>query len=56
MTNILVTGAEGQLGQCFQAVAKEFPSHNLIFVTKKDLDITKPKSLKRVLILSPLRG
>ena len=56
MTNILVTGAEGQLGQCFQAVAKEFPSHNLIFVTKKDLDITKPKSLKKGFDLVPFEG
>ena len=48
MPNILVTGAEGQLGQCFQAVSKEFSKHNLFFVSKNTLDITKPESLERV--------
>ena len=48
MPNILVTGAEGQLGQCFQAIAKEFPTHRLFFVSKNTLDITKAESLERV--------
>ena len=48
MSSILVTGAEGQLGQCFNTVAKEFPRHNLLFVSKNTLDITKAKSLARV--------
>ena len=48
MLSILVTGAEGQLGQCFQAIAKEFPTHKLFFVSKSTLDITKAESLERV--------
>ena len=48
MSSILVTGAEGQLGQCFHAVAKEFSKHNLFFVSKKTLDITKSESLEKV--------
>ena len=35
MSSILVTGAEGQLGQCFQELAKEYPIHNLFFLSKK---------------------
>ena len=56
MSSILVTGAEGQLGQCFQAVAKEFPKHNLLFVSKNTLDITKAESLERVYHQHPFEG
>ena len=56
MFSILVTGAEGQLGQCFQAVAKEFPKHNLLFQSKKTLDITKEESLKKVYQQHPFEG
>ena len=48
MSNILVTGADGQLGQCFREVAEEFPVYNLFFVSKKTLDITKKESLEKV--------
>ena len=56
MSSILVTGAEGQLGQCFQEVAKEFPKHNLLFESKKTLDITKEESLKKVYQQNPFEG
>tara|TARA_Y200000002_G_scaffold380496_1_gene392113 strand:+ start:86 stop:949 length:864 start_codon:yes stop_codon:yes gene_type:complete len=56
MFNILVTGAEGQLGQCFQAVAKEFPKYNLFFVSKNAMDITKAKSIERVYNQHPFEG
>ncbi len=56
MSNILVTGAEGQLGQCFQSVANEFPSHNLFFVNKKALDITKIESLEKAYYQYPFEG
>ena len=56
MSNILVTGAEGQLGQCFKTVAKEFPIHNLLFVSKNTLDITKTESLERVYHQHPFEG
>ena len=28
MPNYLITGGEGQLGQCFAAIAEEFPKNN----------------------------
>ena len=56
MSKILITGAKGQLGQCFKAVAKEFPTHNLHFVSKNTLDITKPESLERVYHQNPFEG
>ncbi len=56
MSSILITGAEGQLGQCFQAVAKEFTKHNLFFVSKKTLDITKAESLEKVYHQHPFEG
>ena len=40
MYSILVTGANGQLGKCFQRVARDFSSHKLIFKSKEKLDIT----------------
>lgn len=38
--NILVTGANGQLGQEFAHLENEFPAYNVIFFTKEDLSIT----------------
>ena len=40
MSSYLVTGAEGQLGKCFNKVANEFPIHKLIFASKNKVDIT----------------
>ena len=37
--NILVTGANGQLGQEFQQLEKNFPSLNFLFVSKNELSI-----------------
>ena len=56
MSNILVTGAEGQLGQCFQALAIEYPIHNLFFLSKKSLDINKSSSLNKVYDQNPFDG
>ena len=38
--NILVTGANGQLGQEFAQLENKFPAYNFIFVTKEELSIT----------------
>ena len=38
--NILVTGANGQLGQEFAYLKNKFPAYNFIFVTKIQLSIT----------------
>ena len=45
MPSYLVTGSNGQLGKCFRAVNREFPKHELIFATKKEVDISRPKTL-----------
>ena len=46
MSKILITGSEGQLGKCFQAIAREFPEYELIFASKSNFDITNLKSFK----------
>ena len=56
MASILITGAKGQLGQCFKTVAKEFPTHNLLLLSKNKLDITKTESLERVYNQHPFEG
>ena len=45
MPSYLVTGGSGQLGQCFQAVAKEFSDINLYFAKLSKVDITQSESL-----------
>ena len=47
MSNFLITGSEGQLGQCFQAVAQEFPEHQLIFAKKDKVDLTLPSTFEK---------
>lgn len=39
-TTVLVTGGNGQLGQCLQSIASQYPSLNFLFVDKTLLDIT----------------
>ncbi|MDC0916761.1 dTDP-4-dehydrorhamnose reductase [Flavobacteriaceae bacterium] len=45
MSSFLVTGADGQLGQCFRAVASEFPNHHLIFANRQEVDLARPETL-----------
>ena len=45
MPSYLVTGGSGQLGQCFQAVNKEFPEINLFFTSQNEVDISNSKSI-----------
>ncbi len=56
MSRILVTGAEGQLGQCFQELAKEYPKYNLFFLSKVTLDITDVESLNEAYEKKPFDG
>lgn len=44
---ILVTGANGQLGQCFQEIAPNYPHLAFTFVTRKELDITDPQMIQQ---------
>lgn len=50
MATILVTGAGGQLGQCFVALASSFPGLNLLTPTRSELDITASGPLRGYLL------
>ncbi len=45
--NILVTGANGQLGKEMQVIAASFPLYNFVFVTKEDLPIDDMDAVKK---------
>ncbi|WP_460220429.1 dTDP-4-dehydrorhamnose reductase [Psychroserpens sp. MEBiC05023] len=47
MKNILVTGANGQLGQSLKAIREKYPNLNFIFTDKTSLDITSIKEVNR---------
>ena len=38
--NILITGADGQLGSEFKSLTREYPQYNFLFVNKDEFDIT----------------
>ena len=46
MKKILVTGANGQLGQCIQKIASQYATLDFSFKSSKELDITNPDRLK----------
>ncbi len=45
MRTILVTGANGQLGQCFQKQSTKFPNFRFLFCSSRELDISSKKSI-----------
>ncbi|MBS1497312.1 MAG: dTDP-4-dehydrorhamnose reductase [Bacteroidetes bacterium] len=45
--NILVTGANGQLGMEFRALVKLFPAYQFFFTTKDDLPITDTRLVEK---------
>ena len=45
MANVLITGSDGQLGQCFKEVANEFPKHKLLLVNQAEVDINNKMTL-----------
>lgn len=47
MKNILVTGADGQLGSCLKLISKNFSGIAFTFTDGKDLDITNLASVKK---------
>ncbi|AVR44852.1 dTDP-4-dehydrorhamnose reductase [Christiangramia fulva] len=47
MKNILVTGASGQLGKCFQKHSKKYPHWNFHFLFSAQLDITSQDSIQK---------
>ena len=56
MPSYLVTGASGQLGQCFHEIAKEFPETNLFFASRNEVDITRPETLANFYNKNPFVG
>ena len=48
MIRVLVTGAEGQLGKCFQKIAPNHSNIQFLFKNKSELDITKIESINKV--------
>jgi dTDP-4-dehydrorhamnose reductase len=45
MKNVLVTGADGQLGKCIKDASYSYRNLNFIFTSQADLDITNQKAL-----------
>ena len=56
MSSYLITGGLGQLGQCFQEVAKEFPEINLFFTSRNKVDITRPETIVNFYGKHPFNG
>ena len=46
MKKILVTGANGQLGQCLQKISSQFEEFEFIFTDSETLDITNKEEVK----------
>lgn len=46
MKNVLVTGAEGQLGSSLKTIVGNFPQYNFIYTDKDNLDICNEQELK----------
>lgn len=53
MTNILVTGGKGQLGQTLQDLASAYGQYNFRFTDKEELDVTSAEDVKRYLKNNP---
>ncbi len=45
MKKILVTGANGQLGQCLQKISSQFEEFEFIFTDSETLDITNKEEV-----------
>ena len=43
--NILITGANGQLGNEMRVLSKQYPKHHYFFTDVEELDITDPKAV-----------
>ena len=50
MLNILITGADGQLGMTFKSLILNDLDYNFIFTNSKDLDITNHKSVRKFIL------
>jgi dTDP-4-dehydrorhamnose reductase len=48
---ILITGANGQLGNEFRALETRYPAHSFIFLTRADLSVNDESNVKKMLML-----
>ncbi|MDT0675357.1 dTDP-4-dehydrorhamnose reductase [Autumnicola musiva] len=48
MKTILVTGASGQLGRCFEKLSSDYPQFDFFFTTSSEVDITKKCELHQL--------
>ena len=46
---ILITGANGQLGNEFRALSIRYPEHEFIFLTRRELSISDAANVREVL-------
>ena len=53
MKTILVTGAQGQLGQEFQVVGRKNHQFKFVYTDRSQIDLTLPKSLRFITELKP---
>ena len=56
MPSYLLSGSEGQLGQCFHSIQSEFPQYRLLFTSQPEVDITKVQTLSNYLKKYPFEG
>lgn len=49
MSTILITGANGQVGQELRTIAATYAGHTFIFTDRENLDITQPEEIHRAL-------
>ena len=56
MPSYLVTGGSGQLGQCFQEIAEEFPEINLFFASRNEVNISRPETIVNFYSKNPFAG
>lgn len=49
--SILITGADGQLGSEFRELASSFPAFNFIFLSRAELSIDDPASVKKAMVV-----
>ena len=47
MSNILVTGCDGQLGLELKELSENYPNYQLVFISKSKLDLTEHDAVKR---------
>jgi dTDP-4-dehydrorhamnose reductase len=56
MKNILITGANGQLGQAIKKVAAGFPAFNFVYTDYTELDITDTEAIDTIFATQEIHG